>query len=64
MSAAAFRTWPSDSYISIGEICIDIPSRMLRYQRSAHETRRVLRRRLLCTGDLGYLHDGELFWVE
>jgi acyl-CoA synthetase (AMP-forming)/AMP-acid ligase II len=47
----------------VGEICLDTPSHMLRYHRSARETRRVLRRGLLRTGDLGYLRDGELFWV-
>jgi acyl-CoA synthetase (AMP-forming)/AMP-acid ligase II len=47
----------------VGEICLDTPSHMLRYHRSARETRRVLRRDLLRTGDLGYLRDGELFWV-
>jgi acyl-CoA synthetase (AMP-forming)/AMP-acid ligase II len=47
----------------VGEICLDTPSQMLWYHRSAHETRRALRRGLLRTGDLGYLRDGELFWV-
>jgi acyl-CoA synthetase (AMP-forming)/AMP-acid ligase II len=47
----------------IGEICLDTPSQMLRYHQDARETRRVLRRRSLRTGDLGYLRDGELFWV-
>jgi fatty-acyl-CoA synthase len=47
----------------VGEICLDTPSHMLRYHRNARETRRVLRRGLLRTGDLGYLRDGELFWV-
>ena len=47
----------------VGEICLNTPSHMLWYHRSARETRRVLRRGLLRTGDLGYLRDGELFWV-
>jgi acyl-CoA synthetase (AMP-forming)/AMP-acid ligase II len=47
----------------VGEICLDTPSHMLGYHQDARETRRVLRRGLLRTGDLGYLRDGELFWV-
>jgi acyl-CoA synthetase (AMP-forming)/AMP-acid ligase II len=47
----------------VGEICLDTPSHMLRYHQNARETRRALRRSLLRTGDLGYLRDGELFWV-
>jgi fatty-acyl-CoA synthase len=47
----------------VGEICLDTPSRMLRYHKNAHETRRALRGGLLHTGDLGYLRNGHLFWV-
>jgi acyl-CoA synthetase (AMP-forming)/AMP-acid ligase II len=47
----------------VGEICLDTPSRMLRYQQNARETRRALRGGLLHTGDLGYLRNGHLFWV-
>jgi fatty-acyl-CoA synthase len=47
----------------VGEICLDTPSHMVRYHQDARTTRRVLRRGLLRTGDLGYLRDGELFWV-
>jgi acyl-CoA synthetase (AMP-forming)/AMP-acid ligase II len=47
----------------VGEICLDTPSHMLGYHRGARETRRALGRGLLRTGDLGYLRDGELFWV-
>jgi fatty-acyl-CoA synthase len=47
----------------VGEICLDTPSRMLRYHQNAHETRRALRGGLLHTGDLGYLRNGHLFWV-
>jgi acyl-CoA synthetase (AMP-forming)/AMP-acid ligase II len=47
----------------VGEICLDTPSHMLRYHRSVRETSRILRRGLIHTGDLGYLRDGELFWV-
>jgi len=47
----------------VGEICLDSPSRMLRYHQNARETRRALRGGLLHTGDLGYLRNGHLFWV-
>jgi acyl-CoA synthetase (AMP-forming)/AMP-acid ligase II len=47
----------------VGEICLDTPSRMLRYLQNAHETRHALRGGLLHTGDLGYLRNGHLFWV-
>jgi fatty-acyl-CoA synthase len=47
----------------VGEICLDTPSRMLRYHKNAHETRHALRGGLLHTGDLGYLRNGHLFWV-
>jgi acyl-CoA synthetase (AMP-forming)/AMP-acid ligase II len=47
----------------VGEICLDTPSRMLRYHQNARETRHALRGGLLHTGDLGYLRNGHLFWV-
>jgi acyl-CoA synthetase (AMP-forming)/AMP-acid ligase II len=47
----------------VGEICLDTPSRMLRYHQNLRETRRALRGGLLHTGDLGYLRNGHLFWV-
>ncbi len=47
----------------VGEIALATPSRMLRYQKDARATRRALHGRLLRTGDLGYVRDGELFWV-
>jgi fatty-acyl-CoA synthase len=47
----------------VGEICLDTPSRMLRYHGNARETRHALRGGLLHTGDLGYLRNGHLFWV-
>jgi fatty-acyl-CoA synthase len=47
----------------VGEICLDTPSRMLRYHQNPRETRRALRGGLLHTGDLGYLRNGHLFWV-
>jgi fatty-acyl-CoA synthase len=36
---------------------------MLRYHRDPGETARTFRGGLLHTGDIGYLRDGELFWV-
>ncbi len=47
----------------VGEICLDTPSRMLRYHENARETRHAFRGGLLHTGDLGYLRNGHLFWV-
>jgi fatty-acyl-CoA synthase len=47
----------------IGEICLKTQSHMLRYQRDAHGTQRAFRGGLLHTGDLGYLRNGNLFWV-
>jgi acyl-CoA synthetase (AMP-forming)/AMP-acid ligase II len=47
----------------VGEIALQTPSRLLRYERDARATRRALHGELLRTGDLGYLRDGELFWV-
>jgi acyl-CoA synthetase (AMP-forming)/AMP-acid ligase II len=51
----------ADGYV--GEICLQTPSRMLRYHQNARATRRALRGGLLHTGDLGYLRNGDLFWV-
>lgn len=47
----------------VGEICLQTNSCMLRYHQSARETHRALHGGLLHTGDLGYLRNGELFWV-
>lgn len=47
----------------VGEICLETPSRMLRYHRDARQTARALRGGVLATGDLGYLRDGELYVV-
>jgi acyl-CoA synthetase (AMP-forming)/AMP-acid ligase II len=47
----------------VGEIGIQGPSRMSGYLGNARETRRATVGAFLRTGDLGYLRDGELFWV-
>lgn len=47
----------------VGEIAFLTPSRMLGYRSDARATRRALFGKYLRTGDLGYLRDGELFWV-
>ncbi len=47
----------------VGEVALDTPSRMVGYLSDARETRRALFGRLLRTGDLGYVRNGELFWV-
>ena len=48
---------------SVGEIAIRTPSRMLRYLGDDQATRAAIRADLLLTGDLGYLRDGEVFWI-
>jgi acyl-CoA synthetase (AMP-forming)/AMP-acid ligase II len=47
----------------VGEICLETASRMIGYHDRSQETGHALRGGLLHTGDLGYLRDGELFWV-
>ncbi|HEY7140652.1 MAG TPA: AMP-binding protein [Methylomirabilota bacterium] len=47
----------------IGEVALETPSQMREYLGHARGTRRALRDGYLRTGDLGYLRDGELFWV-
>jgi len=47
----------------VGEIALESPSRMEGYLGDARATRRAIDGGLLRTGDLGYLRDGELFWV-
>jgi acyl-CoA synthetase (AMP-forming)/AMP-acid ligase II len=47
----------------VGEIALRTPSRMLGYLGDAEATRRALYGDWLRTGDLGYLHNGSLFWV-
>ncbi len=47
----------------VGEIVIRSPSRMVGYVRAAKQTRAMFRGPWLKTGDLGYMRDGELYWV-
>ncbi len=47
----------------VGEIALRTPSRMTCYLKDEDATRRAMRGDLLLTGDLGYLRNGELFWV-
>jgi acyl-CoA synthetase (AMP-forming)/AMP-acid ligase II len=47
----------------VGEVALETPSQMREYLGNARGTRRALRDGYLRTGDLGYLRDGELFWV-
>lgn len=47
----------------VGEITLDTPSRMVGYLGDAHSTERALRHGVLRTGDLGYMREGELYWV-
>jgi len=47
----------------VGEIALVTPSRMRGFCNDPQATATALRGERLCTGDLGYLRDGELFWV-
>ena len=47
----------------IGEIAMHTPSRMEGYLADKRATQRALYKDLLRTGDLGYMRNGELFWV-
>lgn len=47
----------------VGELAFLTPSRMTGYLGDAPATRRALAGPYLRTGDLGYLRDGEVFWV-
>jgi acyl-CoA synthetase (AMP-forming)/AMP-acid ligase II len=48
---------------NIGQVAFKTPSSLTGYLGDTRSTRRALRRGLLCTGDLGYVRRGELFWV-
>lgn len=48
---------------SVGEISLRSPSRMAGYLKDARANRRAISGEYLRTGDLGYMRDGELFWV-
>ena len=48
---------------NVGEIAIRTPSRMLRYLGDDEATHGSMRDDLLLTGDLGYMRDGEVFWI-
>jgi acyl-CoA synthetase (AMP-forming)/AMP-acid ligase II len=47
----------------VGEIGLETPSRMSGYMKDARATRRAIYGKYLRTGDLGYMRDGEVFWV-
>jgi len=47
----------------VGEVVLDTPSQMSGYLGDEEATREALRGDGLRTGDLGYVRDGELFWV-
>ena len=47
----------------VGEIVLETPSHMEAYLADAKTTRRVLLGEFLKTGDVGYLRNGELFWL-
>jgi acyl-CoA synthetase (AMP-forming)/AMP-acid ligase II len=47
----------------VGKVALATPSRMEGYLEDPEESKRVLVGPLLLTGDLGYLRNGELFWV-
>ena len=47
----------------IGRVALRSPSRLVGYMGDPEATAEALKGDLLVTGDLGYLRDGELFWV-
>lgn len=47
----------------VGEIAMKTPSRLAGFMKDAASTRRAKLGEYLRTGDLGYLRDGEVFWV-
>jgi acyl-CoA synthetase (AMP-forming)/AMP-acid ligase II len=47
----------------VGEVALDTPSSMMGYLGDTRSTERAFRYGVLRTGDLGYMRDGELFWV-
>jgi acyl-CoA synthetase (AMP-forming)/AMP-acid ligase II len=47
----------------VGEVALETPSAMVGYLGDARSTARAFRYGALRTGDLGYVRDGELFWV-
>lgn len=47
----------------IGEIAFVSASRMLGYLGNTRETKKAIAGELLRTGDVGYMRDGELFWL-
>ncbi len=47
----------------VGQIALDSPSRLVEYLGDPEATADALSTGWLRTGDLGYLRDGELFWV-
>lgn len=50
-----------DGYV--GEVALNTPSHMEGYLDEARETQYAILSDLLCTGDLGYMRNGELFWT-
>ena len=47
----------------VGEVALDTPSRMVEYLGDPEATAEAFQSQLIKTGDLGYLRDGELFWI-
>jgi acyl-CoA synthetase (AMP-forming)/AMP-acid ligase II len=47
----------------VGEVALDTPSAMVGYWGDSRSTETAFRYGALRTGDLGYMRDGELFWV-
>jgi acyl-CoA synthetase (AMP-forming)/AMP-acid ligase II len=47
----------------IGEVALDTPSRMVGFLASARDTKRAIHGNFVRTGDMGYVRDGEFFWV-
>jgi acyl-CoA synthetase (AMP-forming)/AMP-acid ligase II len=47
----------------VGAVALRTPSRLVEYLGNAEATAQAIMGEWLLTGDLGYLRDGELFWV-
>jgi acyl-CoA synthetase (AMP-forming)/AMP-acid ligase II len=47
----------------VGQIALETPSRLIEFMGQPEENAKTIQGPYLLTGDLGYLRDGELFWI-